>query len=94
MSYFNFGINFGIHYLQDFLIKKMGYNVNIENFDANINSYLNADRVSFSNKDSTFVIDVDSVNVKYSGIAKLLVRKHVDYLKLKSPTITINTSKL
>jgi len=94
MSYFNFGINFGIHYLQDFLIKKMGYNVNIENFDANINSYLNADRVSFSNKDSTFVIDVDSVNVKYSGIAKLFGRKHVDYLKLKSPTITINTSKL
>lgn len=94
MSYFNFGINYGFHYLQDFLINKMGFNINLEEFDSNINSYLNANRVSFSNKDSTFIIDVDSLNVKYNGIAKLFGRKHIDYLKLNSPIITININNL
>ncbi|MEA3499690.1 MAG: translocation/assembly module TamB domain-containing protein [Candidatus Marinimicrobia bacterium] len=94
MSHFNFGINYGFHYLQDFLIKKMGYNINLGEFNSNINSYLNANRVSFSNKDSTFIIDVDSLNIKYNGVAKLLGRKHIDYLKLKSPIITINMSDL
>ncbi len=90
ISHFNFGINYGFHFLQDSIIKKMGYKINIEKLATNINSYLNANKITFSNSDSTFIIEIDSVNLEYNGIAKLFTRKHVDYLKLKSPTITIN----
>ena len=91
-AHFNFGINYGFHYLQNFIIKKTGYKINIGKLETNVNSYLNVDKISFANNDSTFIVKIDSTNLKYSGIVKLFGRKHIDYLKLKSPIITINTT--
>ncbi|MEA1986485.1 MAG: translocation/assembly module TamB domain-containing protein [Candidatus Marinimicrobia bacterium] len=94
LSHFNFGSNYGIHYINNYLIKKVGYKIEMADFASNINSYMDVNDFLFSDIDSVFCIKVDSVNVEYSGLIKLFARKHIDFIKLKHPTITINLYKL
>ncbi|MFA6617647.1 MAG: hypothetical protein WCT23_01070 [Candidatus Neomarinimicrobiota bacterium] len=71
------------------LDRQHGHDLSIENISTKIQCSLQADKIAFSNADSSLVIKVDTLNINFSGIFELLGRRHLDSLIIIEPEVFI-----
>ncbi|MDZ7821184.1 MAG: hypothetical protein U5N26_04885 [Candidatus Marinimicrobia bacterium] len=86
-----FGFNVAYKVLKNYLKRDLGYTLSISDLDKRLDTRLRADKLEFTNDDSSLVFSIDTTNIHYSGIFELLGKRRVDSLRLQKPEIYIRS---
>lgn len=69
--------------------RKLDYTLSIDDIAKHPYTGIRADKVEFTSKDSSIIVEIDTMNIHYSGIFEILGRQHVNVLRLSNPKITV-----
>jgi autotransporter translocation and assembly factor TamB len=83
------GFNIVYRILKQQINSRYNYQLSIKDLSTPLKTNLQADQLEFANKDSSLIINIDTVNIDYKGIFELLGRRHLDSLKLIEPHIYV-----